>query len=66
MTPDHDQALQMAQQEIHRLEIQLADTEAELLEMRKERDDWAMKFINMCKQYAEIRWPGLDKEIKAI
>lgn len=44
-------------------EVQL---KAELLDMCRQRDDWAMKYINMRKQYAEVHWPGLDKEVKAI
>ena len=35
----------------------------ETVRLRAERDQWAAKWHAMRRQYAELRWPGMNKAI---
>lgn len=41
----------------------LAELEQQVVQLTRERDEWAAKWQRMSRKYAELRWPGLTRII---
>ena len=45
------------------LAARLAELEQQVVQLTRERDEWAAKWQRMRRKYAELRWPGLTRII---
>ena len=45
------------------LAARLAELEQQVVQLTRERDEWAAKWQRMSRKYAELRWPGLTRII---
>lgn len=45
------------------LAARLAELEQQVVQLTRERDEWAAKWQRMNRKYAELRWPGLTRII---
>ena len=61
MTEQRNQAIKDALDVVQHLR----DSQKECAELRKERDEWAKRWHAMRNAYAALKYPEMDREIKA-